>query len=48
MNERGLTYLYITHELAVAESVCSKIAVMYLGKLVEIGNPIEIFRLPRH
>jgi oligopeptide/dipeptide ABC transporter ATP-binding protein len=48
LNEHGLTYLYITHELAVAESVCSRIAVMYLGKIVEIGSPIEIFRSPRH
>ncbi|MCK4977209.1 MAG: ABC transporter ATP-binding protein, partial [Anaerolineales bacterium] len=32
--EQGLTYLYITHDLAVAESVCDTIAVMYLGKIV--------------
>jgi oligopeptide/dipeptide ABC transporter ATP-binding protein len=48
MKEQDLTYLYITHDLAVAESVCSKIAVMYLGKLVEIGSPFEIFHSPRH
>jgi len=48
LNEHGLTYLYITHELAVAESVCNRIAVMYLGEIVEIGSPIEIFRSPRH
>lgn len=48
IKEQGLTYLYITHDLAVAESVCSRIAVMYLGKLVEIGSPAEIFRSPRH
>lgn len=46
--EHGLTYLYITHDLSVAESVCDTIAVMYLGKFVEIGNPQEIFRNPRH
>jgi oligopeptide/dipeptide ABC transporter ATP-binding protein len=45
---RDLTYLYITHELAVAESVCSRIAVMYLGRIVEIGTPLEIFGSPMH
>ena len=47
-SEQGLTYLYITHDLAVAESVCDSIAVMYLGKIVEVGNPSEIFRAPKH
>jgi len=46
--EEGLTYLYITHDLSVAESVCDSIAVMYLGKIVEIGRPIELFRSPKH
>jgi peptide/nickel transport system ATP-binding protein len=44
----GLTYLYITHELLIAESVCDYIAVMYLGKVVEMGRPEEIFHAPRH
>lgn len=48
INEQGLTYLYITHDLSVAESVCDSIAVMYLGKIVEVGNSAEIFRAPRH
>lgn len=43
-----LTYLYITHNLTVAESVCDSLAVMYLGKLVEIGDPAGIFRAPKH
>lgn len=47
-NEYDLTYLYITHDLIVAESVCDRIAVMYLGKIVEIGSPTDIFRSPRH
>jgi oligopeptide/dipeptide ABC transporter ATP-binding protein len=47
-NEFGLTYLYITHELLIAESVCDHIAVMYLGKVVEMGKPEEIFHKPRH
>ncbi|HEY50212.1 MAG TPA: ATP-binding cassette domain-containing protein [Dehalococcoidia bacterium] len=44
----GLTYLYITHELLIAESVCDYIAVMYLGKVVEMGRPEEVFHTPRH
>jgi len=47
-NEFGLTYLYITHELLIAESVCDYIAVMYLGKVVEMGRPEEIFHTPHH
>lgn len=46
--EQDLTYLYITHDLAIAESVCDSVAVMYLGKIVEIGDPVEIFRSPKH
>ncbi|MGA8849296.1 MAG: oligopeptide/dipeptide ABC transporter ATP-binding protein [Dehalococcoidia bacterium] len=47
-SEFGLTYLYITHELLIAESVCDYIAVMYLGRVVEMGRPEEIFHTPRH
>jgi oligopeptide/dipeptide ABC transporter ATP-binding protein len=47
-SEFGLTYLYITHELLIAESVCDYIAVMYVGKVVEMGRPEEIFHAPRH
>jgi len=46
--DQALTYLYITHNLAVAETVCDDLAVMYLGKLVEVGDAAEIFRAPRH
>lgn len=46
--EFGLTYLYITHELLIAESVCDYIVVMYLGRIVEMGRPEEIFHSPRH
>ncbi len=48
LDERELTYLYITHDLTVAESVCNTIAVMYLGKIVEIGRAEEIFNSPMH
>lgn len=44
----NLTYLYITHALTVAESVCDSIAVMYLGKIVEYGDPSVIFKEPMH
>jgi oligopeptide/dipeptide ABC transporter ATP-binding protein len=47
-SDYDLTYLYITHNLTVAESVCDRITVMYLGKFVEIGRPAEIFYTPRH
>ena len=47
-SEFGLTYLYITHELLIAESVCDHVAVMYLGKVVETGKPEDIFHEPRH
>ena len=46
--EYELTYLYITHNLTVAESVCDHLAVMYLGKIVEIGDPAEVFNTPWH
>lgn len=46
--EHKLTYLYITHDLSVAENVCDTIAVMYLGKIVEMGLPSEIFQNPKH
>ncbi len=46
--EQSLTYLYITHDLSVAEAICDSIAVMYLGKIVEMGDPTDIFKTPRH
>jgi peptide/nickel transport system ATP-binding protein len=44
----GLTYVYITHDLASARFFCDRIAIMYLGKVVEIGPTDEIFANPRH
>ncbi|MDR1999190.1 MAG: ABC transporter ATP-binding protein, partial [Frankiaceae bacterium] len=44
----GLTYVYITHDLASARFFCDRIAIMYLGKIVEIGPTAEIFDDPRH
>jgi peptide/nickel transport system ATP-binding protein len=44
----GLTYLFISHNLAVVSHVSDRVGVMYLGRLVEIGDAKEIFRAPRH
>ena len=44
----GLTYVYITHDLATAKYFCDRIAIMYLGRVVEIGPTDEIFANPRH
>ncbi|CAN5169906.1 ABC transporter ATP-binding protein [soil metagenome] len=46
--ELGVSYLYITHDLAVARYMCDRIAVMYLGKIVEIGPTEEILANPKH
>ncbi len=46
--ELGLTYLYITHDLATAKFFCDRIAIMYLGKVVEIGPAAEIYANPSH
>jgi len=45
---RNLTYLFITHDLGLAWILADHIAVMYLGKIVEMGNGPEIIRNPRH
>jgi oligopeptide/dipeptide ABC transporter ATP-binding protein len=47
-DEFGVSYLYITHDLAVARYMCDRIAVMYLGKIVEIGPSEEILANPKH
>jgi peptide/nickel transport system ATP-binding protein len=44
----GLTYLFISHDLAVVEAVSDRIAVLYFGAVVEIGPAREIFANPRH
>ena len=43
-----LTYLYITHDLATARFFCDRIAIMYLGRIVEIGPAEAIYAEPRH
>jgi peptide/nickel transport system ATP-binding protein len=44
----GLTYVYITHDLASAKFFCDRVAIMYLGRVVEIGPTEEIFADPKH
>jgi len=46
--ELGLTYLFITHDLAVAKYISDKIAIMYLGKIVEMGHKEPLFWNPMH
>jgi len=46
--ELALSYVYITHDLASAKYFCDRIAIMYLGRIVEIGPTEEIFANPRH
>jgi peptide/nickel transport system ATP-binding protein len=44
----GLTYLFITHDLATAKFVCDRIAIMYLGRIIESGPSDVIYRDPKH
>ncbi len=46
--ELGLSYLFIAHDLSVVEHIADRIAVMYLGNIVEVGTPEEIFEEPHH
>jgi oligopeptide/dipeptide ABC transporter ATP-binding protein len=46
--ERGLTYLFITHDLSLAWVLADRIAVMYLGKIMEIGPAEQVIRAPRN
>jgi oligopeptide transport system ATP-binding protein len=43
-----LTYLFIAHDLRLVEHICSRVAVMYLGKIVERGETAKLFAAPQH
>jgi peptide/nickel transport system ATP-binding protein len=46
--EFGLTYLFVSHDLGVVEHISDRVAVMYLGRIVELAPTEEIFRAPNH
>src|SRR6266702_1511887 len=48
VQKRGASFLYITHDLALARHICDRIVVMYLGKIVEFGETSTIIRQPLH
>ena len=47
-DKHGISFIYITHDLVTARYICDRIAIMYLGNIVEIGPTEEIINNPRH
>lgn len=47
-DELRLTYMFISHDLSVIEHICDRVAIMYLGKFVEVGSKSDIFNNPQH
>jgi peptide/nickel transport system ATP-binding protein len=46
--EMGISYLFISHDMAVVERISHRVAVMYLGQIVEMGTRAQLFEDPRH
>ena len=46
--EFGIAYIFISHDMAIVERICHRVAVMYLGQIVEIGSRQDVFENPRH
>ncbi len=46
--ELGLTYLFITHDLSLVRNISNRIAIMYLGKIIEQGPTLDVFAKPAH
>ncbi len=47
-DELDLTYLFISHDMSVVESICDRVAVMYLGRIVEVADTAAIYAAPQH
>jgi oligopeptide/dipeptide ABC transporter ATP-binding protein len=47
-DEMGISYLFVAHDLAVVRHISSRVGVMYLGRLVEVGNTADVYRRPAH
>lgn len=47
-SEFNLTYLFITHDLSVVDNICTRVAVMYLGRVVELATTDDLFNYPLH
>jgi peptide/nickel transport system ATP-binding protein len=46
--ELGIAFIFVSHDLAVVRQIADRVAVMYLGKMVELGTPDEIYERPSH